>query len=885
MHSSKSRTIVRSIALVLVNAFLFNQVAFSAVEIKPVELSFFSGPMLNIKLPESIARIDGSYKAPSGKKTVILFQDAHTNESGQINISKALDVILEKEKIKYVFLEAGTGNDSLSFLREKAAIDKRKAVGLSYIRKGLMSGSEYLDLTSGHSFTLWGVENKDLYWKSLEVYRNVAGGREKFQSYLDKVETAISVLKPRIFNPSLLSFDQKNQAYQKEEISLTDYFVILAKEADKREIPLAYYPHLSALKDLKKKEEAIDFKAANEEQKKAFASLAKEDLEAFFAAEESTSQEPFKISGLNHKEGKAYYALLEEKLGAGNRKIYPELFKYIDYLKEAKKIDPKGILSEQKLLEDQIYASLTRTQDEEKLIKASRNLRNLRGLFNLTLAPDEFNAYKNDPTAYDVVFITGFINKKIMDLRGQYERALFLEEGYEKYVKDAETFYELTLERDKAFVENMLRKMNEEGQDKAVFIAGGYHAPNLKALFKAQNISYVCMTPQILHETNLKRYEKILLSQSPVGPNMPTLNIQKETLTKDTMAVQPLIQWKLSELRYDLEAPETNKVAAARLAESVIARSPQGDEAISTAKIASPLRARNDVIVSGARLATPGSPNLIINDRYEIIKKIGEGGMGAVYLVFDREKQINVALKTATIRNGQLNEIERFKREIDIGSKLETDFIVKVFDSGTFKRGNTNFYFFTMEYMEPPDWVTLEDLIKQEKKFTNVEIFGIMSMIFEGLKIIHDAGIVHRDIKPANIFINLKEKHLKIGDFGLGKSAEDITLTQSHTSLGTPHYMSPEQARGEKADKRADIFSAGVIFYTLLTRGKLPFGEGKPTAASILVSILNDPVKLPVNINPEVDEKLQAICMKAIAKGLDIHHQKKGHSHTLPRCF
>ncbi len=571
LKRGKRSWIFRAISLLIVLSFLFQEISYANPELKPISWNFIPKPSINFDLPQSVALIEDSYKG-TDPKIVILVQDAHTNDSGQMNISKALEIILGKEKIKYVFLEAGTGDDSLSFLRDKAPLDNRKEVAAEFLKKGLLSGSENLDLTSDLNFKLWGVENKELYWKSVDVYRKVAEGRDKFQDYLKRIEQTIDTLQPRIFNPSLMAFDQKAQSYLKEEIALTDYFEILAGEAQKRSISLIYYPHLNSLKNVLEKEKTIDFKKANAEQQKAIQTFSKEDLELLVLAQKENQNSPFKLSAGDHKTQKAFYALLEEKLEAviarsaegtnsdvistnevrRNPKneisrfarndlaaLYPELSKYFDYLKAAEIIDAKKLLAEQKLLENQIYASLTTNEDEAKLHQVTVSLRNLKNLFNLTLTPDEFETYKADPKAFDIVFITGFLNKKIMDLKSYYERAVFLEGGYEDFVKMAQEFYTLTEQRDREFLKNMFAKMKEESQDKGVLITGGYHSPSLKALLKKENISYICVTPQILNETNQKRYEKILLSQRPAGPQ-PAAAPQMVSDKKDTLAILPI---------------------------------------------------------------------------------------------------------------------------------------------------------------------------------------------------------------------------------------------------------------------------------------------------------------------------------------------------------
>jgi len=513
------------------------------------------------RIPESIATIEDAWRPSTiqnPSSTIFLIQDAHTNPSAQKNIAKTLDLLLKKEKISTVFVEAGFNDVSLLPLK-KAPLEKRKITGMSYLQKGELSGAEYLNLTRDQDFTLWGVENEALYWKSLETYREITKQREKFEEYLTKIEITIQTLKPRLFNPSLLFFDQKHEDFLKEKISLTDYFTILARQSRQSNIDINHYPHIQKLEELKDKEQKIDWKLANEEEQKSIPLLTQEELGSLKLASLS------RLTSQDHKTEEAFLALLEEKLK--NKNEYPELKKYFDYLKESKKLDIRKVLEEQKLLEQQIYRSLTQTQDEERLCKASKSLRNLKSLLNLTLTPDEFHAYEENPSAtrtsadpssggkdFDLIQMTGFLNKKIMDLRDHYDRAIFLEQGYEGVIKKAQDFYKLTRQRDEVFIQKSLQKMNELNLPKAVLITGGYHSPNLKTLLKDKNISYVCLTPQILHETNLKRYETLLLSQSPSVISSPAIRRdEKSHLLNDKIA-----------LLVAASRPETSRLATVR---------------------------------------------------------------------------------------------------------------------------------------------------------------------------------------------------------------------------------------------------------------------------------------------------------------------------------
>jgi len=170
-------------------------------------------------------------------------------------------------------------------------------------------------------------------------------------------------------------------------------------------------------------------------------------------------------------------------------------------LKIAKAIEPKEVLKEQKLLEEEILKALAQTSDEQTLLKCSKQLSLYKKLLSLTMTPEDYKEYKESSRNFTVTHLTGFLNKKIMDQRQFYEDAVFLEPGFEPTVQNAESFYELTYDRDQKMVENMLEKLIEDRRLKiegvpssildpqsAVLITGGYHTPNLKHLLKQKNI-------------------------------------------------------------------------------------------------------------------------------------------------------------------------------------------------------------------------------------------------------------------------------------------------------------------------------------------------------------------------------------------------------------
>src|SRR5215831_3506472 len=219
-------------------------------------------------------------------------------------------------------------------------------------------------------------------------------------------------------------------------------------------------------------------------------------------------------------------------------------------------------------------------------------------------------------------------------------------------------------------------------------------------------------------------------------------------------------------------------------------------------------------------------PGTVLAGRYQIVDMLGVGGMGAVYKAFDRKLTRIVALKTILPEMAATpTTLKRFKQEVLLAQSIVHKNVVRIFDIGE----DNATKFITMDFIEGAD---LKSLIKDRGKLPATEAADIIRQVCQGLEAAHAAGVVHRDLKPQNIMIE-KDGHIVVMDFGIARSGETRGATQTGAFLGTPEYMSPEQAQTENLDARSDIFSLGLIFYELLT-GKLPF-QGKTMLETMFI--------------------------------------------------
>ena len=251
------------------------------------------------------------------------------------------------------------------------------------------------------------------------------------------------------------------------------------------------------------------------------------------------------------------------------------------------------------------------------------------------------------------------------------------------------------------------------------------------------------------------------------------------------------------------------------------------------------------------RVPVPGE---VLGGRYEILQVLGVGGMGTVYKARDREVDRFVALKVIRPELlGQASIVQRFKQELILARQIAHKNVVRIFDLGS----ADGLRFIAMEYVEG---ATLEKRLESERLSPEAAA-RIVRDVCRALEAAHSEGVIHRDLKPQNIMIDSRGKVL-VMDFGLARSAELSALTQTGGMIGTPAYMSPEQAKGVTADQRSDIFSLGIIFYEMLT-GTVPFSAD--TVLGSLFKRTQENAPPPRTIDANVPQALSTIVQKCLA--------------------
>ncbi|WP_051271623.1 protein kinase domain-containing protein [Shimazuella kribbensis] len=244
-----------------------------------------------------------------------------------------------------------------------------------------------------------------------------------------------------------------------------------------------------------------------------------------------------------------------------------------------------------------------------------------------------------------------------------------------------------------------------------------------------------------------------------------------------------------------------------------------------------------------------------LDQRYHIIKLLGQGGMAAVYLAEDTQLARKVAVKIPLPHTAQ-PFAQRFVKEAITLAKMTHEHIVNIYDASI----DQNIHFLVMDYV---DGVSMDQFLKNKHPLLVRDVLQIILQVCRGLSYMHHEDVIHRDLKPANILLSKLGK-VKISDFGLARQlASETNLTKSGELLGSTLYLSPEQSKGEKATKQSDIYSLGIVLYELLT-GEPPFDSTEPV--TILLKHIQEPLPDPRQINTDIPASLYHVLQKATTK-------------------
>ncbi len=509
---------------------------FSAGSAVPIRSDSAAKPF-SVTIPTDISRLQvplehttlKEFHQGTNGKLIIHIQDAHSNLSGQKSLAGALDEMMTRYGVELVLVEGSSTDVTLDPLKKIGTRDQWKRAANRLLYEGLISGEEFLNLTTDHPMKLIGIESQELYDESLETYAELVKSRQKTLNYLRRIRLALDRVKNKLYPSELLAFES---AWSADQDDFNLRVGKLLELADRAGVTLGTdFAEIAKLKGLRAREKQIDFDAANRDQERlmtlAFQGKDEAARKALADAGRRARTQPVAM-------GAFLRALWSEAEGRGAvRESFPVILAYAEYLDAFGMLKMEDLLGQLDLLEDTVYKTLLADSEDARMTRAcDRFLGLLQKAYQIKMSSTEFAMLQLNEKDFSTKLILGFLNRKLLDLG-------FTEDltPYQTPIEDAraslEKFYELVDRRDLAFMEKSAQAFTGQQADAAFFIAGGYHTGHLTRLWRGAGYSYAVLTPAVTYETDQDQYENLLLAP---------LKLARKRIQKPSHESEELIQ-------------------------------------------------------------------------------------------------------------------------------------------------------------------------------------------------------------------------------------------------------------------------------------------------------------------------------------------------------
>ena len=460
----------------------------------------------DLTIPVAHGSIKETSPAIPGAPIVIHIQDAHANYEAQKHLAEILRHLIQKYGLSLVLVEGGSRNDSLSYMRTYAPLEKRQQVADQFLKAGKISGENYLDLTTDYNFTVYGVEKPELYDENMSAFLKVEQAQPPAKLALANYQTAVDRLKEKLYPKEVKDLETQEAAVAKSEESLTGHYQKLAATAAERKVPLAPYPNVQQFLKVSELEKTMDFQKVEFERGAALQELTKtlpkDELDGFLKRSKEIKK------GL--ATASAFYRALRARMTPEQLTAHPHLAAYCDYLDKFEAINHADLFSEVEALSEQIKATYLTTAEQKSAARIAKDVAVLGDLVDLKLIPEKHDYY----VAHRAEFDPGQWGADLAAIarKAGVEVPEFDPGTLKTSVPAVEEFYAVARQRDTAMVENAMTQVGAFNVPVAVLITGGFHTPVITRLLKSRGVSYAVVAPKVpaVTEADIALYHKVL---------------------------------------------------------------------------------------------------------------------------------------------------------------------------------------------------------------------------------------------------------------------------------------------------------------------------------------------------------------------------------------
>ncbi|MCX5693489.1 MAG: hypothetical protein NTX47_07435 [Candidatus Omnitrophica bacterium] len=507
-----------------------NQVESQQKEAQKILSSHLSDISL-IHIPAELGRITEVYQNPDAENSrlIVHIQDLHTNPEAEYNLAKILELLLNDYKMGLVCSEGADGAVDTSSISSFPDYATREKVSKIFVNAGELTGEEYLSITKYPALPIWGIENKEIYFKNIIDFNKIMKFNPQSQVFISQAKKALEELKNKLYTKELLELDQKGLDYKAQKLESADYITYLTGYVQKLNIPTLKYENVSLLNETIDMEKRIgQLKIMNELQ-----NLLLNLQAAFLSKSMKGESDSLNANAQLFKDQKispfSFYSYLKD---LANKHLkdefsakYTAINSFVTYLTKVNSLDSTKLFIELEDLNFEIKEALCRTEEQKTLVKALRNIDFLEGFFNLKVSNEELDYYLENKESHKVAWfksaITGITGK--IGLTGQTNYIDYNSALIDPHLTELEEFYKVVKERDVAMVDNSLFEIEKRRSKVSALIAGGFHTKGITRLLKDKGYSYIVVSPYSKTDMDEQNYH-FLLS----GKRKPLVELLKQ---------------------------------------------------------------------------------------------------------------------------------------------------------------------------------------------------------------------------------------------------------------------------------------------------------------------------------------------------------------------
>ena len=465
---------------------------------------------------------------PSSSPIVIHIQEAHTNYDAQRHIVQILEQLVRQFGLRLILVEGGFGDASLSYLRGYGPKENRLQVGEKYLKAGVISAEEYLDMTSDYPLIVWGVDDDALHDQHVQAFLAAEPLQPSVKGAAAALRGAVQALAPTLFDPRLIDLNKAVEAFDAQRLDLAGYVDALTTAANSAGVSLDAYPQVSRMRALREMGSLI----AREEIAKEHAALVSKLAEVVDGPTLDALLEKAKQMKAGTLSKEAYYTNLKDLATRSNLQLadYPKLSRYLQYVTDPQAVDSLALSQELSRLVGAVRVALATTPEGRQLQTIAEALDLLEKFADFRLTPEEYQRLtaldlEHAPDAW-IAFLSGQLLAHGLPVRSLEDVARL-----KPIVPPLQRFYHIATQRDDALVANTLAKLTDSGEGLAVLITGGFHSDRITRALRDRGLGVVVIAPTIAHATDERLYHAVLKYKNGQGQLSDVLAIANQTTT------------------------------------------------------------------------------------------------------------------------------------------------------------------------------------------------------------------------------------------------------------------------------------------------------------------------------------------------------------------